>query len=218
MAITLYASPVSTCSKRVAQILHEKKVPFTFVPIDLGKGDHKKPEFLAKQPFGQVPYLDDDGFTVFESRAIARYIAAKFADQGTPLIPTNLQAIAKFEQAASIETSNFDAYASRAVFEGVFKKHIVGAANEEGAKDWVNQLSPKLDVYEKLLSKQKYLAGDELTLIDLFHLPYGSMLPLLGHDSLDNPARPHVAKWFKELQERPSWLAVKDGIKSVESY
>ena len=67
---------------------------------------------------------DDDGFILYESRAISRYTARKYASQGTPLIPTELKAEALFEQAASIETSYFE-YASAAVSEGVFKKYAV---------------------------------------------------------------------------------------------
>lgn len=59
---------------------------------------------------------------MYESRAIARYIAAKYADQGTPLLPKDPKAYGLSEQAASIEVSNFHPYASKAVAENVFKK------------------------------------------------------------------------------------------------
>ena len=57
MVLTLYGSPMSTCTRRVGIVLMEKKIPFKFVPVDLTKGEHKKPEFVEKQPFGQVPYI-----------------------------------------------------------------------------------------------------------------------------------------------------------------
>ena len=66
-------------------------------------------------------YIQDDGFIIYESRAISRYIATKYADQGTPLIPTDPKARALFEQAASIETSNFDPYASGIFFQKLLK-------------------------------------------------------------------------------------------------
>ena len=99
-------------------------MPFEFVNIDFMKGEHKSPEYLKKQPFGQVPYIvEDDGFVLYESRAIGRYIATKYHGQGTPLIPepSDAKATALFEQALSIETSNFDAFASPIAYEKVLK-------------------------------------------------------------------------------------------------
>ena len=88
------------------------------IVIDFTKNEHKSPAFLAVQPFGQVPYLDDDGFTVYESRAICRYLALKYGGVGTLIPdPADLRRTALFEQAASVETSNFDAYASALAFE-----------------------------------------------------------------------------------------------------
>lgn len=64
---------------------------------------------------------DDDGFILFDSRAIIRYLAEKYPDQGTRLIPQGLKERALFEQAAAIEMANFDAYAHPIVFEAVWK-------------------------------------------------------------------------------------------------
>ena len=119
MVLKLYGASLSSCTRRVAIVLHEKKVPFEFHPIDFSKGEHKAPAHVAKQPFGQVPYIDDDGFVLFESRAIARYLALKYAGQGTPLIPSpsDIQKTAKFEEAASIEWAAFEPYAGKVCME-----------------------------------------------------------------------------------------------------
>lgn len=68
---------------------------------------------------------NDDGFILYESRAICQYIATKYADQGTRLIPNELQAKALFYQASSVETANFDPCAHKAVLEMVFKPCVV---------------------------------------------------------------------------------------------
>ena len=113
MGLKLYGNPLSNNTKRVAMVLKEKNIPYEFVAVDIDKREYKTSSFLEKHPFGQVPYIDDDGFILFESRAIARYIALKYKDQGTSLVPdpSDLRAVALFEQAASIERSNFDVYA-----------------------------------------------------------------------------------------------------------
>ena len=122
MVVKLYGAPKSTCTRRVAVVLKEKNVPYELVPVDMASGAHKSAAFLAKQPFGQVPYLDDDGFIVYESRAIARYLALKYGGVGTLIpSPSDVRKTALFEQAASIELTNFDPAAFGLAFENVIK-------------------------------------------------------------------------------------------------
>ena len=64
-----------------------------------------------------------------------------------------------------------------------------------------------LSTYEKILSKQAYLAGDEITLADLFHLPLGKLIKDLGFPELCRRYS-HVAEWLDELSKRKSWLKV----------
>ena len=85
----IYGHPGSTCTRKVMMTAHETNTPFELVLVDFAKGEHKQPAHLARQPFGQVPTLDDDGFKMYESRAISRYIDAK---AGGVLTPKSLQA------------------------------------------------------------------------------------------------------------------------------
>ena len=62
-----------------------------------------------------------------------------------------------------------------------------------------------LAVYDKILAKQKYLAGDELTLADLFHLPNASALKAFGYKETFEKY-PNVDKWFTGLQEKETWI------------
>ena len=136
---------------------------------------------------------DDDGFILYESRAICRYIANKYANQGPALIPTVVKEVALFEQAASVEQNNFDPYASKAVAETIFKPYVYIAtasccANHSdktdrymGLKpdqavfdDLIKSLSARLDVYEVILSKQKYIAGNvRLLFLSLYNSDWG---------------------------------------------
>ncbi|KAF8179590.1 glutathione S-transferase [Mycena galopus ATCC 62051] len=217
MVLKLYGSPFSTCTRRVATVLVEKKVPFQLFAVDFAKGEHKSAAYLQNQPFGQVPYIDDDGFILFESRAICRYIADKYPNQGTVLVPTDAKGRALFEQAASIEFSNFDPFSSQAVGEMVFKP-MRGLTPDKAVFDTlIATLSAKLDGYEAILGKQKYLAGNEVTLADLFHLPYGAMLAKAGSDLMTTKG-PNVTRWFNDISARHSWNTVKDGVTSVSSY
>ncbi|KAG5645110.1 hypothetical protein DXG03_006924 [Asterophora parasitica] len=215
MVLKLHGWFGSTCTRRVGAVLHEKQIPFEFVNVDLQSGEHKSPAFVAIQPFGQVPYIDDDGFILYESRAISRYLEAKYPNQGTKLIPDGLKERALFEQAASVEVSNFDPHASGAVAENLFKPFWGKTPDPAVFEEHIKQLAARLDAYEVILSKQKYVAGDVYTLADIFHLPYGWSLSIAGSEILADESRPNVVRWWKDITSRESWQAVKDAVKST---
>jgi len=209
MAFKLYGASLSTCTRRVALIAKERNLNYEVITVDVKAAEHKQPPYLQHQPFGQIPYIiQDDGFEPYESRAIGRYLAT--LGSGPELIPTEPKAHAKFEQAASIESANFDPIASGIAKEKVFKPRWGGVTDEKHVEELVGQLEGKLDGYEIILSKQKYLAGDNLTVADLFHLPYGSMVfEQLGYGNLDK--RPNVKRWWNDISSRAAWQAVKNG-------
>ncbi|KAJ7443183.1 glutathione S-transferase [Mycena galericulata] len=200
MVLKLHGDARSTCTKRVAVVLIEKDVPFQLIPaVAMAKTTEYKANM---QPFGQIPVLEDDGYFLYESRAIGRYIVKKYANQGTSgLIPGgDLKENGYFEQAMSIEATQF-LPAEQLVYEALIKPSP-------------SQLAEKMDAYEQILSKSKYLAGDHITLGDLYHLPYAhAVTNVLKSDVMTS--RPNVARWFKDISSRPSWLAVKDGVNST---
>ncbi|PMD18667.1 putative glutathione S-transferase [Hyaloscypha hepaticicola] len=210
MVLKLHGVKGSTCTQRVLTALYEKEVPYELITIDFAKAEHKSEKYLKLQPFGKIPVLEDDGFNLFESRAIAKYIAKKYASQGTPLMPAegDLKAYGLFEQACSLEEFYFDPAASAIAFEKIFKKWKgLGEPDEAELAKHAAALDKTLAVYEGILSKTKYLAGDELTLADLFHVPYGKMTRDAGYLSTFEKY-PHVAKWFDGLLARESWKKV----------
>jgi glutathione S-transferase len=81
----------------------------------------------------------------------------------------------------------------------------LGLPDEERVAQAEKDLDTVLAVYDKILAKQKYLAGDELTLADLFHLPHGAALRA-GKWKEVFDRYPNADKWFKGLQERETWV------------
>ncbi|KAI0298227.1 glutathione S-transferase [Russula brevipes] len=196
MAFRLYGFTQSTSTRRVSLIARELNIPYEVVVVNAMVGEHKQPPHLAHQPFGQVPYIVmEDGFELFESRAISRHLVT--LGTGPQLIPTEPRARAKFEQAASVECTQFDPIAANIFRETALKQLLGQTIDEERVKAH--------------LPSSKYLAGDEVTLADLFHLPYGSIIfDQFGYGGLDK--RPNVERWWKDISSRPAWRAVKDGI------
>ena len=73
MVLKLYGSAMSFA--RVLVTILEKDLPYEHILVDIAKGDQKCEAYSKLQPFGKVPALDDDGFLIFESRAICKYLA-----------------------------------------------------------------------------------------------------------------------------------------------
>ncbi|KAJ7495340.1 glutathione S-transferase [Mycena latifolia] len=200
----------------VAMVLAEKQLPFELVFVNMHAQEHKADDYITKQPFGQLPVLDDDGFVLFESRAICRYLEDTYPSQGTRLVPTEMKAKALFEQAASVEFGHFEPH-TRSIYIQSKIRPLVGLPTDQVAMaEAIVELTKTLAVYEVILGKQKYLAGDELTLADLFHVAFGNPLEAAGCDLMTTTG-PNVSRWWKDIITRPSWVALKDGIKSTVS-
>ncbi|KAJ6505887.1 glutathione S-transferase [Mycena vitilis] len=178
--LKLYGSKLATCTRRTATILHELKVPFELIEINLQAGEHKTPEYLEKQPFGQIRYIDDDGFLLYETRAICRYIAAKHPESGLSPRQTRYSSRLRRWSKAGVQLLLKSA-------DYPFDQAVI---DEHGPI-----LDKKLDGYERILAKHRYLAGEKLTLADLFHLPYGPLSTLGGSDMFSR-SRPNVARSF----------------------
>jgi len=216
MVLKLYAVPYAAGGGGiVALLLAEKQIPFELVVVDLAAKEQKKPEFLAMHPFGQVPVIDDDGFIVYESRAICRYLAEKYADQGPNLFPKALKERAMVEQAAAVESASFHPAIAKVVGEALGKKRRGLPVDQAVLDEGLVELSAKLDVYEVILGKHKFLASDEFSLADLFHYAYAPLLADNGMDVMTSKG-PNVTRWWNELTSRPAWVKLKaDGVKGT---
>ncbi|KAF2096877.1 glutathione S-transferase [Rhizodiscina lignyota] len=205
MVLKLYGSAMS--GARVLTTILEKKLPYEFIFIDIAKGDQKSEAFKKMQPFGKVPVLDDDGFLMFESRAICRYIARKYPS-GTKLIPDegDYMGYGVFEQACSVEQCYFAAAAETLGTELVIKAMKgLDPPDEARVAQAEADLKTVLAVYDKTLAKQKYLTGDEVALADLFHLPNASALKMLRYKETFEKY-PNFDRWLSGLQQRESWI------------
>ncbi|KAH8703387.1 putative glutathione-S-transferase theta, GST [Talaromyces proteolyticus] len=207
----------STCTTRILLVFAEKKIEFSFYQPDMANGELKTPPLLNKNPFGTVPILEDGEYVIFESRAIARYLAIKYANIGTPLVPPweDLKAWALFEQWASVELSHFDPpattiYLQKYVFPLRGKK-----TDEFAVTAALEVLQMKLDILDDILSKQQYLAGQTFSLVDIFYAPTISGLIRAGETELIT-SRSHLNDWWLRFTARPSWKMVLEAYHAHE--
>jgi glutathione S-transferase len=204
--ITVYAHPFSTCARKVLTTLLENEIPFQFQMVDLMKGEHKQPEHMARQPFGQVPAIDDDGFMLYESRAICKYLDQKVDGK---LTPKDAKARAMMEQWLSVETSNFTPHTMPFIMEHFFQRPQE-AAKLEAAEA---KLKDALGVMDAHLAKNTYFAGDQFSIADISFMPYvGYAIQTKVKDAF--AGYPNVMAWWNRVSERPTWAKVAAGAAS----
>lgn len=143
-----------------------------------------------------------------ESRAIIRYIAAKYADRGPNLLGSTMEERALVDQWLEVESHNYN----DSVFTLIFQLVILPRMGKPGdlalARNCEKELEKVLDIYEERLSKSKYLAGDSFTLADLSHLPGTRYLMNEAGMSHLVRERKNVNAWWEDISNRPAWKKV----------
>ncbi len=195
--LKIYGNPFSTCTRKVLMTLAETEQPYELTVVDLAKGEHKGETHLRHQPFGRVPALDDEGFELFESRAMSRYLNERGKGK---LLPSDAKARAKVEQWISIETSEFSGHAMKFVYEHVMKRPQEAAVLDTAR----SALEKTLSVMDAQLGRTPYLTGDEFTLADICYMPYIEYL--MATPVKETFAKyPNVSTWWNRISERPTW-------------
>lgn len=195
----LWASPLTTCSRRVIAACVEAGADFSFVPIHLPKVEHKLPAFLALNPYGKVPaWRDASGFDLFESRAIMQHVC-----DGTVLVPSSPKERALMNQWLWVDQCSF-----KPAFDPIFYQKVLKKAplNEEQCAASKVELEATLDVMEAALSKSglDYLASAAFTMADLTYLCYFQVFGPAGlADTLET--RPMLMAWWERCSARKAW-------------
>lgn len=201
----LYGSLGSTCTRKVLMVFAEKKAEYELVPIDLSKGEHKQPAYCQHQPFGVIPVLEDDGFWLYESRAIMRYLDARLP--GIELTPKNLQERALMEQWISVEQSYFSGPAIRIL------KQLLWNGNNESDKAIVVEAQKEIEhVFAALeigLEAHYNLAGENFSLADLTYIPYIDFL-FKARIIKDFTNYPKLQAWWERTFLRSTWRKISE--------
>ncbi|MED6206425.1 hypothetical protein PIB30_026639 [Stylosanthes scabra] len=208
-AVKVYGPSVSTAVSRVLACLIEKDVQFEVIPVDMSKGEHKRPQFLSLQPFGQVPAFQDGNISLFESRAICRYVCEKYGERGNKgLYGTNPLAKASIDQWVEAEGQSFNPPSSALVFQLAFAPRMKLKQDERVIRQNEEKLGKVLDVYDKRLAETRFLAGDEFSLADLSHLPNAHYLVTATDMAQLFTQRDNVSRWWNDISTRDSWIKV----------
>ncbi len=192
-----YGHSYSNASRRAQMFCEEAGIPYTFITVELMKGEQYQPEYLALNPNAKVPTIDDDGFVLWESQAIMRYLADKHkASQWYPAEP---RARAVVDQWCDWNHTRLGPEAGKIMFNTHFAGDQGNPQAIEDAKKWLVKILP---VLEGVLSRQAYICGDHPTLADLAAVTNLAYLEMCQYDLSAYPA---VTQWFDTMKRRPSF-------------
>ena len=157
--------------------------------VDLMAEQQKSPEFLAINPIGKVPAIDDDGFTVAESNAISRYLACK---QDCSLYPQGPKDRAVIDQWMDFAAHHVRANMAKILFNKVFAPMMEIPVDEKAMQDGRDALNQNLAHVNAALEKAPYIAGNTLTIADTAMMAAMEPFEMIDYDIT---AFPNVQQW-----------------------
>jgi len=194
--IKLYGSAISGHVHRVRLFLSMLGLPFESIELDLKQRANRTPEFLARNPFGQVPVIEDGEVTLADSNAILVYLNARYAADPARWMPRDAVGAARVQRWFSVAAGPL-AYGPAAA--RVMK--LFGSAADPA--ETVTRSHALLAVMEIHLAKQPFLAGPSATLADIANYAYVSHAP---EGSVSLEPYPQLRAWLARVEALPGFV------------
>jgi glutathione S-transferase len=194
--IRLYRFAVSGHAHRAELFLSLLGLPFERIEIDLMQGEHKRPEFLARNPFGQIPVIEDGEVTLADSNAILVYLARRY-DESEQWYPSDALATAEVQRWLSQAAGPLASGAATARAAVIFKR-----ARQQAPVDIAVKLFERMN---KHLEKRAFLTGTTPTIADVAMYTYTAHAPE-GGVPLD--PYPHVQAWLARIEALPGFIGM----------
>ncbi len=193
----LYDWPLSGNAYKIRLFLSLLGIEHEKVPIDLRSGESRKPEFLIKNPRGQIPVVEDNGTVVWDSQAILVYLARRYGGETwLPLDPVPMAQVAQW-LAVSENELLFGLARARAVKR--FGRDFDLKACQDYGKSGLN-------VLDAHLKSEDWLVGAQPTIADIACYPYVALAPE-GEVPLGD--WPNVIGWIRRVQGLPGYVGME---------
>ncbi|MHC8329851.1 glutathione S-transferase family protein [Pseudomonas sp. LB1P83] len=195
-AIKLYNFPRSGHAHRVELMLSLLQLPTELIFVDLAKGAHKQADYLALNPLGQVPAIDDSGVVLADSNAILVYLAQKYGNGRW--LPTDPVGAARVQRWLSIAAGPIAFGPARARLITVFGASYNAEETIAYAHTWLKMIDQEL-------AATQYLVGNEPTIADVSAYSYIAHAPE-GNVSLDDYA--NIRAWLARIEALPGFVGM----------
>src|SRR5438552_14131288 len=199
-AFIVHSIPGSPFGRAVLTTLEEKGASYRFSPV--APGSLRSPEHLARHPFGRVPVLEHDGFMLYETQAILRYL-----DRVLPapaFTPADPRRAARMDQVMNVnDWYLFPGVANVIVFHRVVGPRVMGLTPDEAA---IEAAMPKARaVFEelaRLLGEQPYFTGEAISLADLLVAPQLAFFTQTPEWSALGAPHKNLVAWLARMEAR----------------
>ena len=197
----LYTHPLSPNARKVVMTAHLLDLPLELEVVDLFTGAQKRPEFLALNPNGKVPTLNDDGFVLWESDAIMQYLAAK--RPGTTLFPEDVRTRADVVRWQCWALAHWLPAIQILVFENMFKPLLhMGDPDPAELRKGEEGVQRFAGVLDRTLAQREYLVENRLTFADI-SVATPLMYAAQGRVPIGDYA--NIKSWFARIEALPAW-------------
>lgn len=186
--------------QKACAVAKHLNAPVEFVRIDLAKGEHKTPSFLAVNPNGKVPAFEDGDTKLWEANAIMCHLARKAKSDLWPADPEKQIETVKW---LTWNSEHFTRHAGNLYFQYIIKpKFNLGEPDLKEAEEAIGFFKRFADVLDDHLSSRAFLLGERISVADFavsVTLPYAERirLPLDGFKN--------IQRWHARLNELPGW-------------
>ena len=202
---TVHTVPGSPFARAVLATLEEKGARYRLAP--LAPNASKSPEHLARHPFGRVPAFEHDGFSLYETQAILRYLDRVLPQPA--LTPADPKRAARMDQVMNInDWYLFHGVGNVIVFHRVIAPQLMGLKPDEAA---IEAAMPKARTVfaelARLLGEQAFFAGDALSLADLMVAPAAAFFTATPEWAELGVPHANLVAWLKRMEARPSLQA-----------
>jgi glutathione S-transferase len=195
--LKLYHHPMSGHSHRVHLALSLLGLPYELITVDLMKAAQKQPEFLALNPFGQVPVLDDNGTVIADSNAILVYLARRYGGHSwLPADPAGEAAVQRWLSVA----------AGQIAFGPAAARLITVFGGKHNADEVIARSHALLKVMDAQLHRTPFLVGGLPTIADVAGYTYIAHAPE-GNVALTD--YPHVRAWLARIEALPGFVPMQ---------
>lgn len=202
MALKIYGVARSRAF-RTLWMAGELALPYEHVKVDFADRGTRGPEYLAINPNGHVPAIDDDGFRLWESMAINLYLAKKHSSGSSGLYPATLQDEARAWQWSFWGMTEVERPALTALLNRIGpEEHRDAAAADEAERD----LAAPLKVLNAAVTATPYLLGGQFTVADL---NVASILAWARQARVNLSGFPKAEAWLKACHDRPAAQAAR---------